>query len=196
MDRILATHALRDVRRRTYALRDGRRQASDPLVDWASPVLVRRLSPVVDALIAAGVFANAVTGASLVAGLFDGAAFALGHFGIAGFAIAVASLGDAVDGLCGPPDAHGVVGGRSSTQRWTVTRSSSCWEGSRCTFGRTRAPSRSASSRLHAVVLCLLVLGVRTPKAAQRILGPEVQRQNYLLAGPSAYVPLLVISRA
>jgi CDP-diacylglycerol--glycerol-3-phosphate 3-phosphatidyltransferase len=96
---ILATHALRGVRRGPFVLRDGRRQAGDPLVDWASPVLVRTLSPVVDALIAAGASANAVTGASLVAGLFAGTALALGHFGIAAFAIAVASLGDAVDGL-------------------------------------------------------------------------------------------------
>jgi CDP-diacylglycerol--glycerol-3-phosphate 3-phosphatidyltransferase len=96
---ILATHALYGVRRGTSVLRDGARQAGDPLVDWASPVLVRTLSPVVDALIAAGVSANAVTGVSLVAGLFAGGALALGHFGIAAFAIALASLGDAVDGL-------------------------------------------------------------------------------------------------
>jgi CDP-diacylglycerol---glycerol-3-phosphate 3-phosphatidyltransferase len=95
----LARHALCGVRRETFPLRDGRRQTGDPLVDWASPVLVRTLSPVVDALIAAGVSANAVTGASLVAGLFAGGALALGHFGIAAFAIAIASLGDAVDGL-------------------------------------------------------------------------------------------------
>jgi len=96
---VLATHALRGVRRGTIALREGRRQAGDPLVDWARPVLVRTLSPVVDAVIAAGISANAVTGASLVAGLFAGGALALGHFGIAAFAIALASLGDAVDGL-------------------------------------------------------------------------------------------------
>jgi CDP-diacylglycerol--glycerol-3-phosphate 3-phosphatidyltransferase len=96
---ILATHALRGVRHRKFALREGRRQTGDPLVDWASPVLVRTLSPVVHALIAAGVSANAVTGASLVTGLFAGGALALGHFGVAAFAIAVASLGDAVDGL-------------------------------------------------------------------------------------------------
>ena len=93
---ILATNALRGG---TLALRDGTRQAGDPLVDWASPVLVRTLSPVVDALIAAGVSANAVTEASLVAGLFAGGALAFGHFGIGALAIAVASLGDAVDGL-------------------------------------------------------------------------------------------------
>jgi hypothetical protein len=51
------------------------------LVDWARPVLVRTLSPVVDALIAARVSANAVTGASLVAGLFAGGALELGHSG-------------------------------------------------------------------------------------------------------------------
>jgi CDP-diacylglycerol--glycerol-3-phosphate 3-phosphatidyltransferase len=96
---ILVTHGLRGVRRGTFVLRDGRRRAGDPLVDWARPVLVRTLSPVVDALIAAGVSANAVTGASLVAGLFAGGAVALGHFGIGALAIAVASLGDAVDGL-------------------------------------------------------------------------------------------------
>jgi hypothetical protein len=45
----LATHALRGMRGRTFALRDGRRHASDPLVDWASPVLAYMLSPVVDA---------------------------------------------------------------------------------------------------------------------------------------------------
>jgi CDP-diacylglycerol--glycerol-3-phosphate 3-phosphatidyltransferase len=95
----LATHALGGVRGRTFGLRDGRRQAGDPLVDWARPVLVRTLSPVVDALIAAGVSANAVTGVSLVAGLVAGGALALGHFGVAALAIAVASLGDAVDGL-------------------------------------------------------------------------------------------------
>jgi CDP-diacylglycerol--glycerol-3-phosphate 3-phosphatidyltransferase len=94
---MLSTHALRGVRRGTFV--DGRRQAGDPLVDWARPVLVRTLSPVVDALIAAGVSANAVTGASLGAGLFAGGALALGHFGIAACAMAVASLGDAVDGL-------------------------------------------------------------------------------------------------
>jgi CDP-diacylglycerol--glycerol-3-phosphate 3-phosphatidyltransferase len=96
---ILATHALCGVRRGTFVLRDGTRQAGDPLVDWASPVLVRTLSPFVDALIAAGVSANAVTGVSLLAGLLAGGALALGHFGIAAFAIALASLGDAVDGL-------------------------------------------------------------------------------------------------
>src|SRR5580704_10299896 len=66
---IPATHALCGVRRGTFALRDGTRQTGDHLVDWGSPVLVRTLSPVVDALIAAGASANAVTGASLVAGL-------------------------------------------------------------------------------------------------------------------------------
>jgi CDP-diacylglycerol--glycerol-3-phosphate 3-phosphatidyltransferase len=96
---ILFTHALCGVRRGTFVLRDGRRRAGDPLIDWASPALVRTLSPVVDALIAAGVSANAVTGASLVAGLFAGGALAFGHFGIGALAIAVASLGDAVDGL-------------------------------------------------------------------------------------------------
>src|SRR5580692_9307569 len=104
----LATHALRGG---TFALLDGRRQAGDPLVDWARPVLVRTLSPVADALIAAGVSANAVTGASLVAGLFAGGALALGHFGIAAFAIAVASLGDAVDGLVARRTRTASVGG-------------------------------------------------------------------------------------
>jgi CDP-diacylglycerol---glycerol-3-phosphate 3-phosphatidyltransferase len=96
---ILAGHALRGARRGTVVLSDGRRQTGDPWVDWAQPALVRTLSPVVDALIAARVSANAVTGASLVAGLYAGGALALGHFGIAAIAIAVASLGDAVDGL-------------------------------------------------------------------------------------------------
>jgi CDP-diacylglycerol---glycerol-3-phosphate 3-phosphatidyltransferase len=96
---LLGVRALRVVRGGTFALREGRRTADDPLTDWASPVLVFMLSPVVDALIAAGVSANAVTGLSLVSGLFAGGALALGHFGVAGFAITVASLGDAVDGL-------------------------------------------------------------------------------------------------
>jgi CDP-diacylglycerol--glycerol-3-phosphate 3-phosphatidyltransferase len=94
----LATHALRAMRGGAVALRDGRRRAGDPLVDWASPGLACMLSPVIDALIAAGVSANAVTGVSLVAGLFAGGALALGHFGVAALGIAVASLGDAVDG--------------------------------------------------------------------------------------------------
>jgi CDP-diacylglycerol--glycerol-3-phosphate 3-phosphatidyltransferase len=96
---LLGVHSLRVARGGTFALRVGRRSADDPLTDWASPVLVFLLSPVVDALIAAGVSANAVTGVSLVSGLFAGGALALGHFGVAAFAITVASLGDAVDGL-------------------------------------------------------------------------------------------------
>ena len=108
---ILATHALRSAGRGTFVLRDGRREAGDPLVDWASPVLVRALSPVVDALIAAGVSANAVTGVSLVAGLFAGGALALGHFGVAAFALVVASLGDAVDGLVARRTCTASIGG-------------------------------------------------------------------------------------
>jgi CDP-diacylglycerol--glycerol-3-phosphate 3-phosphatidyltransferase len=57
------------------------------------------LTPVVDALAAAGVSANAVTMFSLLAGLAAGALLAFDHFGWATVAIAVASLGDAVDGM-------------------------------------------------------------------------------------------------
>src|SRR5580704_15198102 len=96
---LLGAQALRVVRGGTFALHEARRSAGDPLTDWAGPVLMFMLSPVVDAFIAVGVSANAVTGLSLVAGLFAGGALALGHFGVAGFAITVASLGDAVDGL-------------------------------------------------------------------------------------------------
>jgi CDP-diacylglycerol--glycerol-3-phosphate 3-phosphatidyltransferase len=108
---LLATHALRGVRGGTFALGDGGRQTGDPLVDWASPVLACMLSPVVEALIAARVSANAVTGVSLLAGLFAGSALALGHFGIAAFAIAVASLGDTVDGLVARRTRTASVGG-------------------------------------------------------------------------------------
>lgn len=57
------------------------------------------LGPLVRALAAGGVSANAVTGFSLLCGAAGGVCLALGRFGAAAALIAVASVGDAVDGL-------------------------------------------------------------------------------------------------
>ena len=70
----------------------GYRKTGRAVLEWM-------LSPVVDGLSAAGVTANAVTLFSLAAGLAAGVALATDHFGWATVAIAVASLGDAVDGM-------------------------------------------------------------------------------------------------
>jgi CDP-diacylglycerol--glycerol-3-phosphate 3-phosphatidyltransferase len=57
------------------------------------------LSPLARALARAGVSANTVTAVSLAGGAAGGALLACGHFGAAAVVIAVASLGDALDGL-------------------------------------------------------------------------------------------------
>lgn len=69
------------------------------------------LSPLVDGLASAGVSANAVTLFSLCAGLAAGAALATDHFGWATLAIAVASLGDGVDGMLARQTRTASVGG-------------------------------------------------------------------------------------
>jgi CDP-diacylglycerol--glycerol-3-phosphate 3-phosphatidyltransferase len=56
------------------------------------------LDPIVVALIHAGVSADAVTGVSLALGAFAGFLVAGGHFAAAAIAIALASIGDALDG--------------------------------------------------------------------------------------------------
>jgi CDP-diacylglycerol--glycerol-3-phosphate 3-phosphatidyltransferase len=70
----------------------GYRRTGRAMLEWM-------LSPLVDGLASVGVSANAVTLFSLCAGLVSGASLALGHFGWATVAIAVASLGDGVDGM-------------------------------------------------------------------------------------------------
>jgi phosphatidylglycerophosphate synthase len=57
------------------------------------------LSPLARALARAGVSANAVTVFSLAGGATGGALLAFGRFGAAAIVIAIASIGDALDGL-------------------------------------------------------------------------------------------------
>jgi CDP-diacylglycerol---glycerol-3-phosphate 3-phosphatidyltransferase len=73
--------------------------------------LTSMLSPLVEALATAGVRANTVTLFSLAAGLAAGVALAFDHFGWATLAIAVASLGDAVDGMLARRTRTASVGG-------------------------------------------------------------------------------------
>jgi len=56
------------------------------------------LDPIVALLIHAGISADAVTGTSLALGAFAGILIAGGHFAAAAIAIALASVGDALDG--------------------------------------------------------------------------------------------------
>jgi CDP-diacylglycerol--glycerol-3-phosphate 3-phosphatidyltransferase len=56
------------------------------------------LDPLVHALIHAGITADTVTGLSLALGAFGSVLVARGHFGAAALAIALASIGDALDG--------------------------------------------------------------------------------------------------
>lgn len=80
----------------------------DPVERHAGSVLLgtgtfrtayRALQPVARALVAAGVSANAITAASAVLGLAGGVLLATGHLGIAALVVALASIGDALDGL-------------------------------------------------------------------------------------------------
>jgi CDP-diacylglycerol--glycerol-3-phosphate 3-phosphatidyltransferase len=65
----------------------------------ARRLIVWALGPVVRTLVDKGVSANAITAASLAVGALSGALLAFGHFGMAALATAIASLGDALDGL-------------------------------------------------------------------------------------------------
>jgi CDP-diacylglycerol--glycerol-3-phosphate 3-phosphatidyltransferase len=56
------------------------------------------LAPVANGLAALGVSANAITSLSLVFGLGSGVALALGQFSVASLSVAIAFLGDALDG--------------------------------------------------------------------------------------------------
>lgn len=57
------------------------------------------LQPVARALVALGVTANGVTVVSLVLGLLSAVALAFGHFGVGAALTAMATLGDALDGI-------------------------------------------------------------------------------------------------
>jgi CDP-diacylglycerol--glycerol-3-phosphate 3-phosphatidyltransferase len=78
-------------------VRDATRRTALPRV--ARAIALSALAPLVRATTALGVSANTITALSLGAGAGAGVLLAFGHFGVAALLFAMASLGDALDGL-------------------------------------------------------------------------------------------------
>jgi CDP-diacylglycerol--glycerol-3-phosphate 3-phosphatidyltransferase len=92
--------------------RDGTALRGSPLVPRAvSDAILRRLDRAAGLLVRAGVSANAVTIASMILAAAAGISLGLGEFALATPAMALACLGDALDGLVARRSASISIGG-------------------------------------------------------------------------------------